>query len=323
MKSRLGVKIFLVVTCLTCALSVSVGAQELSAKEHFEIGERFLSQDSRAMDASSPQFGNAIAHIKTAVASGLDYEQAGRANFLLSKYASDNLTSKEYFELGKSLIEANHYDSMGATQSGMVEGMRQMREAIRLNYSDLKSAYLVLANAYDQWPEQPKENSEAEKIRVAERNQILRHLYQLYPDDLEVLDLYANRTSDRKEKILVYRHMLELNPKLPDPHFMLGLFYIEDGKFGAGIAESRQSIELEIDPSEISNRAGRIAEAVVAQGCTLPEGDEWGSRMMAVEDDLDIGIHSKEEVNRARLRFAYIKKNFLIALEKVICPAIN
>ena len=134
---------------------------------------------------------SAIQHIKTAITLGLNYEEKAQADLLLATYSSDSLTANEHFELGKTLIEANHYDSHGATQNGMNEGMRQMKEAIRLNCADLKRANIILANAYDQMPVQPKENSESEKIRVAERDQILHRLYQLYPDDLEILDMYA------------------------------------------------------------------------------------------------------------------------------------
>lgn len=49
------------------------------------------------MDASSPQFGNAIAHIKTAIASGLNYNQAVRVNFLLTQYACNKKTGLKQF----------------------------------------------------------------------------------------------------------------------------------------------------------------------------------------------------------------------------------
>lgn len=321
MKSRLGAQIFLVVTCLTCALSVSVGAQELSAKEHFEMGERFLSQDSSAMDVSSPQFENAIAHIKTAIASGLDYAQAGRANFLLSKYASDNLTADERFELARSLIEANHYDSVGSTQDGMEEGIRQMKEAIRHNCSDQQRANVILAYAYVQMIHPPVPGSDAGKKLISERTELYRHLYRAYPDDLIILDLYASWVADEKEKFVVYSHIKDLNPGLPEPHYTLGLLLIKDGKIDSGIKEIGTWISLEKDPSSAGPYSDVVAEYLTEKSCTLPGAGTWMNRFMDTGMAMDNGDPSIRGQGIADFRKA--KQEFAAALNSIRCGEVT
>ncbi len=316
MKSRAGIITTLMAAFLICG-AVPVDAKDLSAQEHLEIGEQFLKQSS-ARDKSDPGFRSAIEHIKAAVASGSNYEQTARANLLLSIYASDNLTADEHFKLGKSLIEANHYDSYVATQKGMEEGIRQMKEAIRLNCSDLKRANIILANAYDQMPAPPRENSDADKTRGAERTEVLQRLYRLYPDDLEILDMYAVRSTDQKEKFTVYSHMKELNPSLPAPHYMLGLFLIKDGKVGTGINEIKSWLGLEKDPSNVRAYSAVAVEYLTARGCVVPKGETWMSRFMDIEMAMSDGKSDVREQGKSDFKEA--KQEFLAALNDTRCP---
>lgn len=311
-----------VLTILSMFATTCLGAQELSAKQHLEVARKSLDQSSNK-GMSKPELQVAIQHIKTAISLGLNYQDKAQASMLLAKYAGNELSADEHFEVGETLIEANHYDSHGATQNGMEQGIFQMKEAIRLNCSDTKRAYLILADAYDQMRVPPTSGSDADRKRVADRDQILRQLYQSYPDDLEVLGRYANRVSVRTEKIRAYRRMTELNPKLADPHTMLALFLIQDGKLTAGIEEGKLGIELEVSPDVAGDRANMLAQALTAKGCTVSGGNEWGWKMMDAAESLDIGIHNKEEVTEARRHFAELKKGFLAAFGKAACPTMK
>jgi hypothetical protein len=317
MKSRAKIIMPLLAAFLTCAITW-VDAKELSAKEHLTIGKKLLDQNSTHTGKPNPELQSAIQHIKTAITLGLNYEEKAQADLLIATYSNDGLTANEHFELGKTLIEANHYDSYIATQNGMNEGIRQMKEAIRLNCSDLKRANIILANAYDQMPVQPNENSESEKIRVAERNQILHRLYRLYPDDLEILHMYAVRSPDRNEKFLVYSHMQELNPKLPHPHYMLGIFLIEDGKVSTGIDEIKVWLGLEEDPSNVRAYSAVAVEYLVAKGCIVPDQETWSPRFLDIELAMSAGESNIRE--QGQLRFKDAKQKFLAGLNKTKCP---
>ncbi|HQS59691.1 MAG: hypothetical protein B7Y56_02845 [Gallionellales bacterium 35-53-114] len=321
MKSSFGTKILLMATFLTCALIASVEARELSAKEHFEIGERYLSQDSRVIDATAPQFGKAIEHIKTAIASGLSYEQTGRANFLLSKYASDNLKADERFKLGQSLIEANHYDSAGSTQEGMEEGIRQMKEAIRHNCSDQKRANVILAHAYVQMLNPPDPGSDAGRKLISERTELFRRLYLAYPDDLAILDLYASWVADEKEKFVVYSHIKELDPGLSAPRYMLGLLLIKDGKIDSGIKEIGTWISLEKASSSAGGYSRVVVEYLAAQSCVLPGAEMWMDRFMDIGMAMENGDPSIRDQGIAEFKMA--KQEFAAALNNIRCKDAN
>lgn len=309
----------LLLTIIILCASSAATAKDLSATEHLIIGKGILNRLDAGDPKSTSEKNSAIQQIKTAISLGLNYEDKAKAVFLIAKYSNDDMTANEHFELGKTLIEANHYDSMGSTQEGMEEGIRQMKEAIRLKFADLKTANIILANAYDQMLAPPKENSDADKIRIAERDEILLQLYKLYPDDLQILDMYVMRLKNKAEKFVVYKHMKEIAPQSPTPHFMLGILHVEDGRLAEGTDEIKTWLGLETNPSAVRAYARVAIEHMAAKGCVVPEADYWHSMLLDVEMAMEAGeSHVREQ---GRKDFESTKQKFLNALNETKCHA--
>lgn len=317
MKQNALTVVLLLILMVTCTWAAT--AKDLSATEHLSIGKEILNRLEAGDSKSAEEIKGAVQQIKTAISLGLNYEDKGKAEFLIAKYSNDDMTANEHFKLGKSLIEANHYDSMGSTQEGMEVGIKQMKEAIRLKCADLKTANIILANAYDQMLVQPKENSDADRIRVAERDEILLQLYKLYPDDLQILDMYVRSLKNKAEKFVVYKHMKEIAPQSPTPHFMLGILHIEGGRLAEGADEIKTWLRLETNPTLVRAYSPRVIEYMAAKGCVVPEADYWFSKFMDIEMDMQSGeLHVREQ---GEVDFISTKQEFLNALNETQCHA--
>jgi len=316
MKQNSLTVVLLFILMATCTWPAT--AKDLSATEHLNIGKEILNRLDAGDSKSAVEIDAAIQQIKTAISLGLNYVDKAKAEFLIAKYSSDDMTANEHFELGKSLIEANHYDSMGSTQEGMEVGIKQMKEAIRLKCADLKTANIILANAYDQMlVVYPKENSDADRIRVAERDEILLQLYKLYPDDLQILDMYAGRLQNKAEKFVVYKHMKEIAPQLPDPHFMLGILNIEAGNLIEGVEEIKTWLSLDARPTAVRAYSMGAIATMAAKGCVVPEADYWFPKFMDVETLMDSGEPLVRE--QGKIDFVSTKQKFLDALNETQC----
>jgi len=187
----------------------------------------------------------------------------------LDRGDAQETTPEDHFLRAKKLIEANCGDCMGGTKKGLEEGIAELRKAIQLGYKN-KEAYKLLAEAYNEIVIVYSVRGSAEqKSLIDEKKKIYRQLYELDPNDPEILYLYAELFEDDREKLAMYRKLLERDPKHSDARFVMGLLLIKKGQLKQGANEIKEAILLEQNVLVLNNYISRLIESLNQHGCKL------------------------------------------------------
>ncbi len=153
--------------------------------------------------------------------------------------------AKNHFGQGKRLIDANCGDCVGATKQGLEQGIAEVVKAIQLGYEDKKSAYSLLANAYNTLGivfSAP--SSDEQKATFESRQAVYEELLKLDPQNVQVNYEYAMTLQDTAKQLKILKEVIRLNPSYADAHFSSGVLLIQKGDTEEGIVELERSVQL-------------------------------------------------------------------------------
>lgn len=222
-------------------------------------------------------------------------------------------TPADHFARGKKLVENNCIDCMGGTQQGEEEGIRELEMALQAHYENPVAAYKLLADAYGYMSTYVQKEGEAASQAFTEKQYaVYRKLYELAPEDEEILMDYARTLTDTKEQLPIYRKVLSLNPKNTDAMFLLAEVLIQQHKVQEGMEEMKQAIMLESDPESVRNDTQRVIEALEQQHCPLKNGAAYSAEVFKAEAAANRGPGNPQPM-------AVFKKKFVAALEQHVC----
>jgi len=198
------------------------------------------------------------------------------ASGLLVPLVSRWQTSSAYhLARGKKLVADNCIDCMGGTQEGEEEAIRELELALQQHYAEPIEVYKLLAEAYANMSTYVQKKSDSGSREFWDkRNAVYRQLYQLAPNDPEVLADYAETLRDANEKIAIYRKILTLKPRESAARFDVGELLLRQDKMKEGLAEVKQALVLESDPEALENDTQRLIEALAQHGCPLQNSKE-------------------------------------------------
>ena len=223
-------------------------------------------------------------------------------------------TVADHFARGKKLVEDNCIDCMGGTQAGEEEGIRELEMALQAHYEKPVDAYKLLADAYANMTTYVEKNqSESHAFRDKEYA-VYRKLYQLAPDDEEVLTEYARTLAEAKEQILIYRKILSLNPKNADAKFSLGELLFQHDRIKEGMEEMRQAIMLDPNPESVRSDVQRVIGTLDQHHCPLKNADAFEQEVFKADAAATQGVGDPQPM-------AIFKKKFVAALGEHACAA--
>ena len=222
-------------------------------------------------------------------------------------------TPADHFARGKKLVEDNCVDCMGGTQQDEEEGIRELETALQGHYESPVDAYKLLADAYANMSTYVEKKSESESQAFRDREYgVYRKLYQIAPDDQQVLMDYARTLTESKEQIPIYTKVLSLNPKNADARFLLGDALLELNQVKEGVEQVKQAVLLEADPEGIRNYVQRLIEALEQHHCPLKDGAAYNREVVRAEEAATQGAGNPQPM-------VIFKKKFATALQQHIC----
>jgi tetratricopeptide (TPR) repeat protein len=205
---------------------------------------------------------------------------------------------------------------MGGTQKGEEEGIRELEAALQAHYEQPVAAYKMLADAYANMATYVQKDGEAaSKAFVEKEFAVYRKLYELAPDDEEVLMDYSRTLTDAKDQIAIDRKILGLNSKNTDARFSLGELLLQQGMVKEGVEEMKQAVTLERDPESVRNDVQRVIEALDLNHCPLKNAAVYNAEVFKAEAAASRGPGDPQPM-------AIFKVKFVAALEQHVCAAL-
>jgi tetratricopeptide (TPR) repeat protein len=223
-------------------------------------------------------------------------------------------TPADHFARGKKLVEDNCIDCMGGTQKGEEEGIRELEAALQAHYEQPGAAYKLLADAYANMSTYVGKNPSQSQAFRDEEYGVYRKLYELAPDDEEVLMDYSRTLIDPKDQIAIDRKILSLNPKNADARFSLGELLLQQDNVKEGLEEMRHAVTLERDPESVRNDVQRVIERLDQHHCPLKNAAVYNAEVFKAEAAATQGPGDPQPM-------AAFKKKFVAALEQHVCAA--
>jgi hypothetical protein len=223
--------------------------------------------------------------------------------------------ASQHFNKGKELIENNCIDCMDGTQAGMEQGIKEVKAALQAGYRDRKAAYELLSDAYAHMGTYAGKHPEEEKVYITKRQEIDRKLFELYPEDPDVLQRYES-TLDYKpendaERMKILKRLVKIKPT-PDSKFGLGMLLMQQRNINEGLPLVRSAITTEDNPEAVMNYVERLVGRLGELGCPLANTASWNEKAYAAFDKATRGSGDP----RALPEF---KKDFSAALDQIGC----
>jgi tetratricopeptide (TPR) repeat protein len=264
-------------------------------------------------------------------------------NFLLfvvavgiSPSIAQELGPADHFKRGKELMAAHCRECYGKTKEGLEQAIAELKLALNSGHENKKEAYLLLANglndyAYSYYGKlgQPEEGKKEELLE--ERRNIFRTLYQLYPEDPEILDLYVREAVDRKnldESLKVYRKLNELRPQNTNWKMTLASLLIQTGSREEGMKLLKEGLErLAREYSEIEyawrflERFEGLVPYLAHIDCPLIHGERWIADLNKAKWEFSKAVKAKDEKakQRAQRDFKPLRDRVVEAMRQVEC----
>ena len=240
------------------------------------------------------------------------------ATILMVSFLQAQDTPADHFAKGKKLIEDNCVDCMDGTQKGEEEGIRELETALQAHYAKPVDAYKLLADAYANMSSYVQKNQSDSQAFQHMEYDVYRKLYELAPDDEQVLMDYSLTLTEAKDQIAICRKILSLNPKNADARFSLGELLVRQDKVKQGVEEMKQGLALESDPEGECNFVQRVIEALSQHHCPLKHAVIYNAEALKAEEAATQGPGDPQPM-------AIFKRKFVAAMEQHVCtePAAN
>jgi hypothetical protein len=237
--------------------------------------------------------------------------QAGKSSGIQAKAKKPDETAAQHFEKGKGLIESNCIDCMGGTQAGMEQGIREIEAALQAGYRDHKAAYQFLSDAYAHMTTYTEKDPEEAKAYSTKRAQIDRKLFELYPDDPEVLQRYESTLQNDAERMVILKRLVKIKPT-PDSKFGLGYLLMKQGNVNEGLPLVRNAIATDSNAEAVLSYVGGLIGLLDEARCPLPEANAWQQQAATAFEKATYGAGDPNAMPE-------FKKIFLAAVDKVNC----
>jgi tetratricopeptide (TPR) repeat protein len=218
----------------------------------------------------------------------------------------------DHFARGKKLVEDNCVDCMGGSREGEEAGIKELDLALRAHERPVE-AYKLMAEAYANLTTYARSESESQAFRNQEY-EIYRRLYQLAPDDPQVLMQYAQTVTDNKEQVSIYQKLVILDPKNADGRFSLGYALLQQNQVKEGTEQIRQAVVLENDSEAVRNYVQRLTEALDQHHCPLKDEAAYNREVVRAEGAATRGAGDPKPME-------IFKRRFAAALEHHECAA--
>lgn len=221
-------------------------------------------------------------------------------------------TPADHFAKGKKLIEDNCVDCMDGTQKGEEEGIRELETALQAHYAKPVDAYKLLADAYANMSSYVQKNQSDSQAFQHMEYDVYRKLYELAPDDEQVLMDYSLTLTEAKDQIAICRKILSLNPKNADARFSLGELLVRQDKVKEGVQDMKQAVTLEPNPEGVRNFVQRVIDALSRHHCPLKNAEVYNAEALKAEEAATQGPGDPQPM-------ASFKHKFVAALEQHVC----
>ena len=221
-------------------------------------------------------------------------------------------TPADHFAKGKKLIEDNCVDCMDGTQKGEEEGIRELETALQAHYAKPVDAYKLLADAYANMSSYVQKNQSDSQAFQHMEYDVYRKLYELAPDDEQVLMDYSLTLTEAKDQIAICRKILSLNPKNADARFSLGELLVRQDKVKEGVQDMKQAVTLEPNPEGVRNFVQRVIDAFSRHHCPLRNAEIYNAEAVKAVEAATQGPGDPQPM-------AIFRRKFLAALEQHVC----
>jgi len=221
-------------------------------------------------------------------------------------------TSSTQFDRGKKLVEENCIDCMGGTQKGEEEGIRELEAALQAHYEKPIDAYKLLATAYANMATYVGKNPTDAEFFQKKEYAVYRKLYELAPNDEEVLVDYERTLADDNDKIALLRRVLRLNPRNSDARFSVANLLLKQNNVQEAMEQMKQAVTLETNPESVRNDVQRLIEALENHHCPLNNATTYTAQVVKAENAATQGVGDPQPMT-------IFKKRFVAALEQHVC----
>ena len=222
----------------------------------------------------------------------------------------DNASAR-HFDKGKELIESNCIDCMDGTQAGMEQDIKEIEAALQAGYRNRKAAYELLSDAYAHMTTYTGRNPEQEKAYIAKRKTINRRLFELYPEDPDVLERYEITLETDAERLEILKRLVKIKPT-PDSKFGLGILLMQQRNVNEGLPLVRSAIASEDNGEAVMNYVDRLIEQLDGLGCPLADAASWSQKAYAAFDKATRGAGDANALPQ-------FKQGFSAALDRISC----
>jgi predicted O-linked N-acetylglucosamine transferase (SPINDLY family) len=223
-------------------------------------------------------------------------------------------SAHDHFLKGKQLVEENCIDCMGGTQQGEEQGIRELEAALQAHYESPIDAYKLLANAYANMSTYVGKNASDANAFQNKEYGVYRTLYELAPNDEEVLLDYERTLTEDNDKIAIFRKVLTLNPKNAEARFSLADLLMQQDKIQDAMQEMKQAITLETNPESVRNYVQRLIEALDNHHCPLKNARIYNAQVLKPEEAATQGPGDPQPM-------AIFKTKFLAAMDQHACSS--
>jgi hypothetical protein len=181
--------------------------------------------------------------------------------------------AESLFRAGSDLLSANCVECQGSTRAGLARGIEKIEAALAAGYAGRVTALKLLADAYGDLSTYAGKTEAAEQF-AARQTALRRELYDLVPDDPEVIENYADTLSDGGEKIPLLRRVIAIDPQRNGARYVLGVLLLpRDPREGLGLVAD--AVRRERDPEAVMSYAMSVLGALQEQGCPLADAERW------------------------------------------------
>lgn len=189
------------------------------------------------------------------------------------------LSAEQHYTKGVLLLSQN--DGSGETSithDGLLASIAELEAALAMALTPSKDARLALSKAYyicmsiaDSTKASPSNVREKAAMECRKKGEaLIKHLDDEYPEDPQVLELFANLSVfNRERQLSIYERLVKVSPDNANAHESVASLYRERNRNAEGVAHYREALRLQSDPQRAATIAHNLHEIFSEMGCSL------------------------------------------------------
>lgn len=185
------------------------------------------------------------------------------------------------FQKGKEQIEHNCANCYQAKPEQLLEGIGRVEHAISLGYPNVIEAHKLLVRGYGEAMASTEDQQAIDNFK-RKREQNSAWLYQMAPNDPEVLDLKAaeaeskaQETKNPEEKLKLLEEATTINPKRADAQFLLALVLADKKQFDKAVDALKLAVENADSRDAAENYLQTVYLGLKKNGCVATNYNSW------------------------------------------------